>query len=69
LAQEAGGLAVAPHPYDLFRAGIRESVLDALPLDGLEVCERTRLEPPRPPFVEPKVLPRQVRHLMTGALR
>jgi hypothetical protein len=37
LAQEAGGLAVAPHPYDLFRAGIRESVLDALPLDGLEV--------------------------------
>jgi predicted metal-dependent phosphoesterase TrpH len=37
LAQEEGGLAVAPHPYDLFRAGIRESVLDALPLDGLEV--------------------------------
>ena len=37
LAQEAGGLAVAPHPYDLFRAGIRESVLDVLPLDGLEV--------------------------------
>jgi predicted metal-dependent phosphoesterase TrpH len=37
LAQEAGGIAVAPHPYDLFRAGIRESVLDALPLDGLEV--------------------------------
>jgi predicted metal-dependent phosphoesterase TrpH len=37
LAQEAGGLAVAPHPYDLFRAGIRESVLDTLPLDGLEV--------------------------------
>lgn len=37
LAHEAGGIAVAPHPYDLFRAGIRESVLDALPLDGLEV--------------------------------
>ena len=37
LAHDAGGLAVAPHPYDLFRAGIRESVLDALPLDGLEV--------------------------------
>lgn len=37
MAQEAGGLCVAPHPYDLFRAGIRENVLDALPLDGLEV--------------------------------
>ena len=37
LAKEAGGIAVAPHPYDLFRAGIRESVLDTLPLDGLEV--------------------------------
>ena len=37
LAHEAGGLCVAPHPYDLFRAGIRESVLDSLPLDGLEV--------------------------------
>jgi predicted metal-dependent phosphoesterase TrpH len=37
LARAAGGMAVAPHPYDLFRAGIRESVLDALPLDGLEV--------------------------------
>ena len=37
LAHEAGGIAVAPHPYDLFRAGIRESVLDTLPLDGLEV--------------------------------
>ena len=37
LAREAGGICVAPHPYDLFRAGIRESVLDTLPLDGLEV--------------------------------
>ncbi|MBE2180954.1 MAG: PHP domain-containing protein [Chthoniobacterales bacterium] len=37
LAHEAGGICVAPHPYDLFRAGIRESVLDTLPLDGLEV--------------------------------
>ena len=37
LAHAAGGMAVAPHPYDLFRAGIRESVLDSLPLDGLEV--------------------------------
>jgi len=37
LAHDAGGICVAPHPYDLFRAGIREAVLDALPLDGLEV--------------------------------
>ena len=37
LAHAAGGIAIAPHPYDLFRAGIRESVLDVLPLDGLEV--------------------------------
>lgn len=37
LAHAAGGICVAPHPYDLFRAGIRESVLDTLPLDGLEV--------------------------------
>jgi predicted metal-dependent phosphoesterase TrpH len=37
LAHEAGGICVAPHPYDLFRAGIRESVLDTLPLDGVEV--------------------------------
>jgi len=37
LAHRAGGICVAPHPYDLFRAGIRESVLDTLPLDGLEV--------------------------------
>ncbi len=36
-AHEAGCLCVAPHPYDLFRAGIRESVLDQMPLDGLEV--------------------------------
>jgi len=37
MAHDAGGICVAPHPYDLFRAGIRESVLDTLPLDGLEV--------------------------------
>lgn len=36
-AHRSGGICVAPHPYDLFRAGIRESVLDTLPLDGLEV--------------------------------
>jgi predicted metal-dependent phosphoesterase TrpH len=34
---EAGGLAIPPHPYDLFRAGIRESVLDTLEIDALEV--------------------------------
>ena len=33
----AGGLAIPPHPYDYFRAGIRESVLDALPFDAIEV--------------------------------
>ncbi|MBV9491633.1 MAG: PHP domain-containing protein [Verrucomicrobia bacterium] len=34
---DAGGLAIPPHPYDLFRAGIRENVLDTLPIDALEV--------------------------------
>src|SRR5204863_7421951 len=28
---------IPPHPYDLFRAGIRQSVLDVLEIDGLEV--------------------------------
>ncbi|MDX6766719.1 MAG: PHP domain-containing protein [Candidatus Methylacidiphilales bacterium] len=37
LIHQAGGLAIPPHPYDLFRAGIREPVLDALPIDALEV--------------------------------
>jgi hypothetical protein len=32
-----GGLAIPPHPYDLFRAGIRQSVLETLPIDALEV--------------------------------
>jgi predicted metal-dependent phosphoesterase TrpH len=32
-----GGLAIPPHPYDLFRAGIRESVLDTLEIDAIEV--------------------------------
>lgn len=36
-AHAEGCVCIAPHPYDLFRAGIRESVLDTLPLDGLEV--------------------------------
>ncbi len=34
---EAGGLAIPPHPYDLFRAGIREDTLDTLEIDALEV--------------------------------
>ncbi len=33
----AGGLAVPPHPYDIFRAGIRRKVLDTLPIDAVEV--------------------------------
>lgn len=32
-----GGLAIPPHPYDLFRAGIREPILKKLNIDGLEV--------------------------------
>ena len=37
LVHSLGGIAIPPHPYDLFRAGIRESVLDTLEIDGLEV--------------------------------
>ncbi len=37
LTRGAGGLAIPPHPYDLFRAGIRQSVLDRIEWDGLEV--------------------------------
>lgn len=37
IVHEAGGLAIPPHPYDLFRAGIRQSVLDTLQVDALEV--------------------------------
>ena len=37
LVHEAGGLAIPPHPYDLFRAGIRQAVLDTLEIDALEV--------------------------------
>lgn len=32
-----GGLAVPAHPYDRWRRGIREKVLDVLPIDGIEV--------------------------------
>ncbi len=34
---EHGGLAVPPHPYDLFRAGIRQNVLEEIEIDALEV--------------------------------
>lgn len=34
---EHGGLAIPPHPYDLFRAGIRFSTLETLPIDAIEV--------------------------------
>lgn len=34
---ERGGLAIPPHPYDLFRAGIRFTTLETLPIDALEV--------------------------------
>jgi predicted metal-dependent phosphoesterase TrpH len=37
LVHEMGGVVIPPHPYDLFRAGIRQSVLDELPMDALEV--------------------------------
>jgi predicted metal-dependent phosphoesterase TrpH len=36
MIHQEGGLAIPPHPYDLFRAGIREAVLEKLPIDGLE---------------------------------
>ncbi|MFZ4115880.1 MAG: PHP domain-containing protein [Chthoniobacterales bacterium] len=34
--QERGGIAVAPHPFDRFRAGIREKVLNDLDLAAIE---------------------------------
>jgi hypothetical protein len=37
LIHEAGGLAIPPHPYDFFRAGIREPVLQTLDIDAIEV--------------------------------
>ena len=37
LIHENGGLAIPPHPYDLFRAGIRFATLETLPIDALEV--------------------------------
>jgi predicted metal-dependent phosphoesterase TrpH len=37
LIHQGGGIAIPPHPYDFFRAGIREPVLDTLSIDALEV--------------------------------
>ena len=37
IIHQRGGLAIPPHPYDLFRAGIRFSVLERLPVDAIEV--------------------------------
>lgn len=37
LIHEAGGLAIPPHPYDRFRAGIREPILETLEIDAIEV--------------------------------
>jgi predicted metal-dependent phosphoesterase TrpH len=34
---QAGGVAIPAHPYDQWRAGIREEVLDVLPLEAIEV--------------------------------
>jgi predicted metal-dependent phosphoesterase TrpH len=37
IVHQLGGLAIPAHPYDLFRAGIRQSVLETLEIDALEV--------------------------------
>ena len=37
MIHERGGLAIPPHPYDLFRAGIRLATLETLPIDAIEV--------------------------------
>lgn len=37
IIHERGGLAIPPHAYDLFRAGIRQETLETLPIDALEV--------------------------------
>jgi len=34
---DRGGLAIPSHPYDRWRSGIREAILDKVPFDGLEV--------------------------------
>jgi len=37
MVRAQGGVAIPAHPYDRMRAGIRESALDRLEMDGLEV--------------------------------
>lgn len=37
MIHERGGLAIPPHPYDLFRAGIRLATLETLSIDAIEV--------------------------------
>jgi predicted metal-dependent phosphoesterase TrpH len=37
IIHERAGLAIPPHPYDLFRAGIRFATLETLPVDAIEV--------------------------------
>lgn len=37
LIHQSGGVAIPAHPYDFFRAGIRESLLDVLKVDAIEV--------------------------------
>lgn len=37
LIRQHGGLSIPPHPYDLFRAGIRFPVLETLAIDAVEV--------------------------------
>jgi predicted metal-dependent phosphoesterase TrpH len=37
IIHDRGGIAVPPHPYDLFRAGIRFQTLETLPIDAIEV--------------------------------
>ncbi len=35
--RQLGGVAIPAHPYDRWRAGIHESILDELPLEAIEV--------------------------------
>lgn len=37
IIHDNGGIAIAPHPYDIFRAGLRESLLNTLDVDAIEV--------------------------------
>ena len=49
MIHQRGGLAIPPHPYDLFRAGIRFSTLETLPVDAIEVFNAaTTLTPLQP---------------------